>query len=414
MFSEEPISPRSKYSSLPGFEPRRAFSLPSVTMPFNSHVNNAPLLPLTRHSFSDPFLRRSTARRLSYGIKNRASQYPYSVTIGGILTFVLFLFVYTRPVSDFGRFNSAASKLHIRTADEDLFPLPTPEQKIHRPDSKMDNGVMLLTVDENELIAEDDLFWDSYTEAEPLSAEEAAAEAELQTHKQNVQAQNEAQSLRALIWWLAEGGVFPNDFEVPSKSHLKKIGSSGFEKLLSSIDAGDENQMIFEEGWADFADRRYSIVVFSKTYCPYSKNAKSILGEYHLSPAPFIIELNQRSDMEALQDFLQRFTDRRTVPNILLDFVSIGGSDDITLLHSEGGLQRKFEGMGAFPGLVRREASLLSNSEESGKDREIEETRKELPVETKTETKGEVPEMDLYEKEQEEVYDIPAERVWRS
>lgn len=264
MFSEEPISPRSKYSSLPGFEPRRAFSLPSVTMPFNSHGNNAPLLPLTRHSLSDPFLRRSTARRLSYGIKNRASQYPYSVTIGGILTFVLFLFIYTRPVSDFDRFNSGASRLHIRTADEDLFPLPTPEHKIHRPDSKMDNGVMLLTVDENELIAEDDLFWDSYTEAEPLSAEEAAAEAELQAHKQNVQAQNEAHSLRALIWWLAEGGVFPNDFEVPSKSHLKKIGSSGFEKLLSSIDAGDENQMIFEEGWADFADKRYSIVVFSK------------------------------------------------------------------------------------------------------------------------------------------------------
>lgn len=118
--------------------------------------------------------------------------------------------------------------------------------------------------------------------------------------------------------------------------------------------------------------------------------------------------------MEALQDFLQRFTDRRTVPNILLDFISIGGSDDITLLHSEGGLQRKFEEMGAFPGLVRREASLLSNSQESGKDREIEETREELPVETKTETKEEVPEIDLYEEEQEEVYVIPAERVWRS
>lgn len=123
---------------------------------------------------------------------------------------------------------------------------------------------MLLTVDENELIAEDDLFWDTYTEAEPLSAEEAAAEAELQAHKQNVQAQNVAQSLRALVWWLAEGGVLPNDFEVPSKSHLKKIGSSGFEKLLSSIDAGEGDEIIFEDGWADFANKRYRIVVFSK------------------------------------------------------------------------------------------------------------------------------------------------------
>lgn len=116
--------------------------------------------------------------------------------------------------------------------------------------------------------------------------------------------------------------------------------------------------------------------------------------------------------MEALQELLQRFTNRRTVPNILLDFVSIGGSDDITLLHSEGGLQRKFEEMGAFPGLARRATSLLADSEESSRDIMMEEeTREELPVETKTE----VMEMELYEeKEQEVVYEVPVKRVRRS
>ena len=72
--------------------------------------------------------------------------------------------------------------------------------------------------------------------------------------------------------------------------------------------------------------------------------------------------------MEALQGLLQRFTNRRTVPNVLLDFICIGGSDDITLLHSEGGLHRKFEEMGAFPGLVRRATSLLPDSEENRRD----------------------------------------------
>jgi hypothetical protein len=38
------------------------------------------------------------------------------------------------------------------------------------------------------------------------------------------------------------------------------------------------------------------------------------------------------------------------VPNILLDFNSIGGSDDITLIHGEGGLQRQFQEMGLVPG----------------------------------------------------------------
>jgi hypothetical protein len=43
-------------------------------------------------------------------------------------------------------------------------------------------------------------------------------------------------------------------------------------------------------------------------------------------------------------------TSRRTVPNIILDFISIGGSDDLTLIHGEGGLQRKFQEMGVLPG----------------------------------------------------------------
>lgn len=31
-----------------------------------------------------------------------------------------------------------------------------------------------------------------------------------------------------------------------------------------------------------------------QTYCPYSKRAKAILENYHLTPAPFVIELDIR------------------------------------------------------------------------------------------------------------------------
>jgi len=58
--------------------------------------------------------------------------------------------------------------------------------------------------------------------------------------------------------------------------------------------------------------------------------------------------------MEALQSLLQRMTGRRTVPNVLIDFESIGGADEIALLHGEGGLQRKFEEAGMLPGSKRR------------------------------------------------------------
>ena len=57
--------------------------------------------------------------------------------------------------------------------------------------------------------------------------------------------------------------------------------------------------------------------------------------------------------MGTIQTLLQRLTDRRTVPNILFDSVSIGGADELTLIHSEGGLTRQFEKMAVLPGLRR-------------------------------------------------------------
>jgi len=92
----------------------------------------------------------------------------------------------------------------------------------------------------------------------------------------------------------------------------------------------------------------YPLVVFSKTYCPYSQAAKRLLGSYMLQPAPVVVELNTRSDGAQIQTILARLTERTTVPNILLNGKSIGGSDDIQKLHEghelktileEGGLE---------------------------------------------------------------------------
>jgi glutaredoxin len=59
---------------------------------------------------------------------------------------------------------------------------------------------------------------------------------------------------------------------------------------------------------------------------------------------------NKVADYTYLQTLLSYLTSRRTVPNVILDFTSIGGSDDLTLIHGEGGLQRKFQEMGMLPG----------------------------------------------------------------
>jgi glutaredoxin len=101
-----------------------------------------------------------------------------------------------------------------------------------------------------------------------------------------------------------------------------------------------------------------------QSYCPYSKKAKRILDEYDVSPQAFVIELDQRresdpsfaslshadlgslplrnpADGALIQSLLSTLTGRHTVPNILLNYVPIGGSDDIELLYSEGSLADK-------------------------------------------------------------------------
>ncbi|KAI0823374.1 glutaredoxin [Trametes gibbosa] len=85
------------------------------------------------------------------------------------------------------------------------------------------------------------------------------------------------------------------------------------------------------------------LVVFSKTYCPYSIRAKAVLAEYNLSPPPKIVEVNMRSDGPQIQAILLRLTGRSTVPNILLKGVPLGGSDDLQRLHEEHRLTKLLE-----------------------------------------------------------------------
>ncbi|KAI6904780.1 hypothetical protein KC318_g6271 [Hortaea werneckii] len=81
------------------------------------------------------------------------------------------------------------------------------------------------------------------------------------------------------------------------------------------------------------------IIIFSKSFCPFSKKAKHILLDmYNITPAPYVVELDQHELGPGLQATLQKSTGRRTVPNVLINGKSIGGGDDIAALHQEGKL----------------------------------------------------------------------------
>ena len=95
------------------------------------------------------------------------------------------------------------------------------------------------------------------------------------------------------------------------------------------------------------ADLFLLVIIFSKSYCPHSARAKSILLEkYSIVPAPFVVELDQHELGRELQTVLGETTGRRTVPNVLVSGKSIGGGDDIAALAENNELATKLQSLG--------------------------------------------------------------------
>ncbi|KAI1111001.1 thioredoxin-like protein [Nemania sp. NC0429] len=93
--------------------------------------------------------------------------------------------------------------------------------------------------------------------------------------------------------------------------------------------------------------KKSPVVIFSKSYCPWSKKAKGVLLEkYIIEPTPYVVELNEHPLGSKLQDLLGEKTGRRTVPNILIDGKSVGGSDEIASLDLRKTLIDTFKAMG--------------------------------------------------------------------
>ncbi|KAA8535699.1 hypothetical protein F0562_030702 [Nyssa sinensis] len=88
----------------------------------------------------------------------------------------------------------------------------------------------------------------------------------------------------------------------------------------------------------------HSIVIFSKSYCPYCKRAKTVFKE--LNQLPHVVELDERDDGWNIQDALSAVVGRRTVPQVFINGKHIGGSDD-TLEAYESGELAKLLGLSA-------------------------------------------------------------------
>jgi len=76
-----------------------------------------------------------------------------------------------------------------------------------------------------------------------------------------------------------------------------------------------------------------SVMVFSKSYCPYCKATKALLNEKGAKYE--LVELDQTSDGSALQQALGEITGQTTVPNVFISGKHIGGNSDLRAKKSQ-------------------------------------------------------------------------------
>lgn len=76
------------------------------------------------------------------------------------------------------------------------------------------------------------------------------------------------------------------------------------------------------------------VTMYTTAYCPYCVRAKQVLSQNGVS------EINEiRIDLDpAARDTMMSQTGRRTVPQIYIGDVHVGGCDDLVALHSAGKL----------------------------------------------------------------------------
>ena len=79
------------------------------------------------------------------------------------------------------------------------------------------------------------------------------------------------------------------------------------------------------------------VEIYTTQVCPYCVRAKDLLKRKGVTPVEIRVDL----DDAARDTMLQRAGGRRTVPQIFIDGVHVGGSDDLYALESAG----KLDGM---------------------------------------------------------------------
>ncbi|XP_071845450.1 glutaredoxin-1-like [Apostichopus japonicus] len=89
--------------------------------------------------------------------------------------------------------------------------------------------------------------------------------------------------------------------------------------------------------FVDAQIKNNKVVVFSKSYCPYCKMAKSALSDAGLKEYT-LIEIENRDDCSDIQDYLLSLTGGRSVPRVFINGKFVGGGSELKSFQAKGKL----------------------------------------------------------------------------
>jgi len=111
----------------------------------------------------------------------------------------------------------------------------------------------------------------------------------------------------------------------------------------SDFDCLTEKKIVeFVKMAAAFVDAEIAnneIVMFSKSWCPFCTKAKKALDS--VGAKYKVIEIENRKDMAAIQDYLLKKTGGRSVPRVFIHGAFYGGGDETAAGARNGDLKKK-------------------------------------------------------------------------
>ncbi|KAJ2491261.1 hypothetical protein IWW37_002428 [Coemansia sp. RSA 2050] len=132
--------------------------------------------------------------------------------------------------------------------------------------------------------------------------------------------------------------VFVNGKEVGGYNGLQRLHASG--ELSKRLIDTDISEPSAAEQRVRQLIQRNRVMVFSKTYCPYSSKAKRLLAKLKEQRGLLftVLEVDTETDPMEVKAALGKVSGRLTFPNIFVDGQGIGGSDDLQAKHASGEL----------------------------------------------------------------------------